>query len=79
MSSTHLSGPAIARLLACSRMTVNEHMRARHFGPVLRRGSIHYVSLAGVQRHSGQEFTTEQISRAADGRPGRVLVVQLEE
>jgi hypothetical protein len=39
----YLSGPCIARLVACSRMTANEHMRAGHYGLLLRRGNTFYA------------------------------------
>lgn len=59
-------------------MTVNEHMRSGHFGPVLRRGHVHYVSLDAVQRHYGQQFTPSQVEAAIDGKPGRALTIAAE-
>ena len=61
MASTHISGPAIARLLAFSRMTANEPMRAGRFGPVLRRCRIRYAVLDAIQRSVGttRRFLTD--------------------
>jgi hypothetical protein len=74
MASAHISGPAIANLLACARMSVNEAMRAGCFGPLLKRGRVFYAALDAVERHSGQQFTKEQIALAVAGYPGRLLI-----
>jgi hypothetical protein len=76
---TYLAGSALARLLACSRMTANEHMRAGHFGPPLQHGRIRYAALAGVEQHAGRQFSPEQIAVAVDGRPDRILTIGIEE
>jgi hypothetical protein len=76
MTSTYINGPAIARLLACSHMAANKHMRAGHFGPLLKRGQISYAALAAVERRVGQPFTREQIAAAVNGQPGRMFVFE---
>jgi hypothetical protein len=70
-----LSGPAIARLLFTNRMNVNRRIRAGAFGPIVHRGHIAYASLDGIERHAGVTFTPQQIDKAIDGRPDRLLVV----
>ena len=53
----YLSGPAIARLTLGSRMSANRHLRARKFGPLLRRGPVVFAPLAAIEREVGrQEF-----------------------
>jgi hypothetical protein len=76
MVLTHISGPAIARLLACSRMTANEHMRAGRFGATLWRGRVRYAALDAVERRTGLQFTEEQIAVAVAGRPDRILIIR---
>jgi ABC-type uncharacterized transport system substrate-binding protein len=44
----YLSGPAIARLNACSLMAANKRLRAGSFGPILRRGRIGYAALDAI-------------------------------
>jgi hypothetical protein len=63
----YISGSAIARLNACSLMAAIKHLRAGHFGPLLRRGCIAYAALDAVERHSGQQFTKEQMPAAVAG------------
>jgi hypothetical protein len=74
VTETRISGPVIARLLACSRMTANENMRAGAYGPLLRLGRIQYAALAAVERRVGQRFSPEQIAIAVAGRPDRIIV-----
>jgi hypothetical protein len=45
-------------------MTANEHMRGGSFGPLLRYGRVSYAALDAVERHSGQQFTKEQVEAA---------------
>jgi hypothetical protein len=74
MAQTHISGPVIARLLACSRMTANENMRSGAFGPLLRLGRIQYAALAAVERRAGRQFSPEQVDLAVGGRPDRIII-----
>jgi hypothetical protein len=74
----YISGPAIARLNVCSLMAANKALRRGAFGPILQRGRIRYAALTAVGRHSGQEFSKEQVAAAIDGKPGRVLTIALE-
>ena len=76
MAQTHISGPVIARLLACSRMTANENMRAGAYGPLLRLGRMQYAALTAVERRAGRQFSPEQIAMAVNGRPDRIIVFQ---
>jgi hypothetical protein len=75
----YLNGPAIARLLACSRMTANEHMRAGHFGPLLHRGRVAYAAVEAIERHAGQRFDREQIEAAVVGFPARCFTPAIPE
>ena len=76
MAQTYISGPAIARLWLRSRMTVNEHMRAGGFGPLLRHGRIRYAALAAVERRVGQRISGEQLAAAVGGYPERILILE---
>ena len=50
-------------------------MRSGRFGPLLQCGRIPYAALDAVERHSGQQFTKEQVAVAIDGHPGRILTI----
>jgi hypothetical protein len=69
------SGPLIARLLMRHRMSVNEAMRIGTYGPTFFRGRIRYADLAAVEAFYGFRFTDNQIERASEGKPERVLRV----
>jgi hypothetical protein len=68
-----LSGPCIARLVACSRMTANEHMRRGHYGPLLRLGQTFYAEQEAVERRHERQFSPAQIAAAVDGLPDRCI------
>jgi hypothetical protein len=74
-----LSGPCIARLVACSRMTANERMRAGAYGPLLRRGQTFYAEQGAVERRHERQFTPAQIAAAIDGLPDRCIALGSEE
>jgi hypothetical protein len=74
----YVSGPAAARLNVCSRMTVNERMRAGAYGELLRRGRVFYARVDAIERHAGTRFSTEQIEAAVAGRPDRLLTITTE-
>ena len=71
----YVSGPLIARLRMCHRMRANALMRAGRYGPTFFRGRIRYADLAAVETAHGLQFTADQIERAAEGLPGRVIAV----
>jgi hypothetical protein len=79
MTSIYLSGPAIARLTLGSRMSANRHLRAGKFGPLVRRGPVAYAPLAAVEHQVGRQFTPEQIAMAVDGRPDRLITIDVED
>jgi hypothetical protein len=79
MTSIYLSGPAIARLTLGSRMSANRHLRAGKFGPLLRRGPVAFAPLAAIEREVGRQFSPEQIEAAVDGRPDRLITIDVEE
>ncbi len=69
------SGPLIAQLLSCSRVTANERLRAGRYRQAIKRGRIAYADLAVVERVERVGFTENQIALAAAGRPDRILIV----
>lgn len=69
------SGPLLKNLLLGHRMTINDAMRAGRYGPSVFNGRIRYVDLAGVEAFHGITFTDEQIERAIEGRPDRLLFI----
>jgi hypothetical protein len=75
----YISCSVIGRLRNQSRVAAHLHMKAGHFGPVVKRGRIHYAALDAVEQHSGVIFTDEQIEEAAAGQPDRCLVIELED
>ena len=77
--SIYLSAPAIARLSACSRIAAHLQMRNGRFGPLLQRGRVPYADLGEVERHAGRQFTPEQIAMAVDGRPDRLITIDVED
>jgi hypothetical protein len=77
--SIYLSAPAIARLSACTRIAAHLQMRRGRFGPLVQRGRVPYAALDAFQRHSGREFSPEQIALAVDGRPDRLITIDVED
>jgi hypothetical protein len=77
--SIYLSAPAIARLSACSRIAAHLQMRHGRFGPLVQRGRVPYAALEACERHTGRRFTTEQIAMAIDGRPDRLITIDVED
>jgi hypothetical protein len=70
-----VSGPCIARLLGCHRDSVNEAMHAGRYGRTFKCGRIFYVALAEVERVHGLNFPDDQLDRASDGLPDRILTI----
>jgi hypothetical protein len=60
-------------------MRANRHLRAGKFGPLLRRGPVAFAPLAGVEHQVGRQFTPEQIALAVDGRPDRLITIDVED
>jgi len=77
--SIYLSAPAIARLSACSRIAAHVQMRRGRFGPLVQRGRVPYAPLAAVEHRVGRHFTPEQIALAIDGRPDRLITIDVED
>jgi hypothetical protein len=75
----YVSAPAIARLNACSRIAAHLQMRRGRYGPLVQRGRVPYAALAAVARNVGQEFSAEQIAMAIDGRPDRLISIDVED
>jgi hypothetical protein len=75
----HLSPAAIARLKACSVQAAHKQFRARKFGTIVRRGRNSYAALAAFERHTGRQFTPEQIEAAVDGHPHRRITITSED
>ena len=78
MTRRFASGPLIAQLLSCSRMTANERLRAGRYGRTYRIGRIVYADLAEVTRAEGCDFSEEQLERASAGLPDRILIAAKE-
>jgi hypothetical protein len=76
---TYLNGPAIAHLLACSRMSANEWMRAGHFGPLLQHDRVAYAAQAAVERYAGRPFTAQQLAAAVGRHPDRIIEIHQHE
>ena len=70
-----LSGPAIAKLLCLSRVSVFLRMQKGDFGPVVKRRNIGYVPLAKVEQFVNSKFTEAQINLAVGNQPARRLVI----
>lgn len=70
-----VSGPLLARLRLCHRMTVNEAMRAGRYGPTFQCGHILYASLDAVEAAEGTKYTEEQIVLASEGKSNCVLTI----
>jgi hypothetical protein len=79
MTGIHLSPTAIARLKACSVQAAHKQFRAGRFGTIVRRGRNSYAALAAFERHTGRQFTREQIEAAVDGHPARLITISSEE
>jgi hypothetical protein len=77
--SIYLSAPAIARLSACSRIAAHVSMRNGRYGPLLQRGRVPYAALEAVEHNTGREFSPEQIALAVDGRPDRLITIDVED
>ena len=77
--SIYLSAPAIARLSACSRIAAHVAMRHGRYGQLVQRGRVPYADLAEVERNTGRQFTPEQIAMAVDGRPDRLITIDVED
>jgi hypothetical protein len=75
MSEIHLSAPAIAALKACSIQAAHKQLSRGYFGPILRVGRNCFVPISGVERRLGQRFSEAQLTQAAAGQPGRVLLI----
>ena len=72
-----LSGPAVAKLLCLSQVSVFLRMQKGDFGPVVKRTShkIGYVALAKVEQFAKSKFTEAQINLAIGNQPARRLVI----
>jgi hypothetical protein len=75
---TYLSGPAIARLVTCSRVVAHERMQRGDYGELLQRGGIWFAALADIEARVGHSFTPAQIEAAVDGYPDRRIVLARE-
>lgn len=71
-----VSGPTIAALTLKPRMTVNNHLRAGHYGRRYRVGCIVFVDLAEVERAGRVKFSEHQLEVASAGLPDRILIVR---
>lgn len=72
----YVSGPCIALLRDCHRVSVNEKMGAGLYGPRFRVGKIDYVALAAVERAEGCKFSEEQLDLASAGLPDRIITIK---
>jgi hypothetical protein len=77
--SIYLSAPAIARLSACSRIAAHLQMRNGRYGPLVQRGRVPYAALDAFERHTGRQFSPEQIAMAVDGRADRLITIDVED
>ena len=77
--SIHISVAAIAQLTACSRQAVHKALLKGTYGTPIRRGHNLYVPLATVEARLGRQFTPEQIAMAVDGRPDRLITIDVED
>ena len=77
--SIYLSAPAIARLSACSRIAAHLQMRNGRYGQLVQRGRVPFAALPAVERYAGRQFSPEQIAMAVDGRPDRLIKIDVED
>jgi hypothetical protein len=70
-----VSGPAIAKLVLRTRKSAHEHIRRGSYGAVREIDGVLYAELGGVEARLGRKFSPEQLERARDGKPGRVLTL----
>jgi hypothetical protein len=77
--SIYLSAPAIARLSACSRIASHVAMRHGRYGQLVQRGRVPYAAVSAVEHQVGRQFTPEQIALAVDGRPDRLIAIDVED
>jgi hypothetical protein len=71
----YVSGPAIARLVTCSRVVAHERLRRGDYGKLLQRGGILFAELAAVEARVGYRFSPAQIESAVDGYPDRRIIL----
>jgi hypothetical protein len=72
---TLISAPAIARLCLHSRQWASAAIRRGWFGPAIPHRGVLFVPLREVEAYFEIKFTTDQIDRARDGLPDRVLTI----
>ena len=77
--SIYLSAPAIARLSACSRIAAHVAMRNGRYGQLCSVAGFPMPRSPSVERNTGRQFTPEQIALAVDGRPDRLITIDVEE
>ena len=73
------SGPLIAQLCLRSRKWAHEAINNGRFGPAVERQGILYVDLNRVEQTLDRPFTPAQITAAADGRPDRIITINMED
>ena len=70
-----ISGPAIAALHHRTRKWANDHLNRGTFGKILTCRHVVYAELTAVELAAGETFSVEQLAKAADGKPNRIIIL----
>ena len=74
-----VTGPLIAQLCHRTRKWAHEAISNGRFGPSIERQGVLYVDLDRVADSLGRTFADEQITAAMEGRPDRIITINMED